>query len=200
MLAKTFGFAVHGVDARTIVIEVNVAQGTRFLMSGLPDNALKESQLRIESALKHLGYFMPRKRTVVNLAPADVRKEGAAYDLPIALCILEASEQIITGKLERFIIMGELALDGVLRPVKGVLPITIQARKEGFTGMVVPEANAREAAVVDGIDVFPVRTLPQAIRFLLDQEVIEPLRVNARDLFETHVNSYDADFKDVQGQ
>ena len=201
MLAKTLGFAVHGVDARTILIEVNVAQGTRFFMSGLPDNALKESQLRIESSLKHWGYFMPRKRTVVNLAPADVRKEGAAYDLPIALCILEASEQIITtGKLEKFIIMGELALDGVLRPVKGVLPIAIQARKDGFTGMVVPEANAREAAVVDGIDVFPVRNLPQAIRFLQDEEAIAPLRINARDLFETKVNSYDADFKDVQGQ
>src|SRR5688572_8214513 len=142
MLAKTFGFAVHGVDARSILIEVNVGQGTRFFMSGLPDNALKESQLRIESALKDLKYFMPRKRTVVNLAPADIRKEGSSYDLPIALCILEASEQIHTNKLEKFIIMGELALDGVLRPIKGVLPITIQARKEGFRGMVVPEGNA----------------------------------------------------------
>src|SRR5687768_11380033 len=152
MLAKTFGSAVHGVDARTILIEVNVGQGTRFFMSGLPDNALKESQLRIESALKHWEYFMPRKRTVVNLAPADVRKEGSAFDLPIALCILEASEQITTNKLEKFIIMGELALDGVLRPVKGVLPIAIQARKAGYTGLVIPEANAREAGVVDGLD------------------------------------------------
>jgi magnesium chelatase family protein len=200
MLAKTFGFAVHGVDARTILIEVNVAQGTRFFMSGLPDNALKESQLRIESALKHCRYFMPRKRTVVNLAPADVRKEGSAYDLPIALCVLEASEQIFTNKLERFIIMGELALDGVLRPIKGVLPIAIQARRDGFKGMVVPEANAREAAVVEGIDVFPVRTLKEAIRFLQDEQQIAPLRVNARELFEARQNSYDADFKDVQGQ
>src|SRR5688500_4549964 len=119
-------------------------------MSGLPDNALKESQLRIESALKNWKYFMPRERTVVNLAPADVRKEGSAYDLPIALCILEASEQIFTGKLEQYIIMGELALDGGLRPIKGVLPIAIQARKEGFKGLLVPEANAREAAVVEG--------------------------------------------------
>src|SRR5688500_13728690 len=149
MLAKTFGSAVHGVDARTILIEVNVGQGTRFYMSGLPDNALKESQLRIESALKNWKYFMPRERTVVNLAPADIRKEGSAYDLPIALCILEASEQIHTSNLEKFIIMGELALDGVLRPVKGVLPITIQARKEGFKGMVVPAGNGKEAAVVD---------------------------------------------------
>src|SRR5690349_7827486 len=164
MLATTFGSAVHGVDARTILIEVNVGQGTRFYMSGLPDNALKESQLRIESTLKHWGYFMPRKRTVVNLAPADIRKEGSAYDLPIALCVLEASEQIVTNKLDKFMIMGELALDGVLRPIKGVLPIAIHARKEGFKGLIIPDGNAREAAVVEGLDVFPVKTLPEAIR------------------------------------
>lgn len=200
MLAKTFGFAVHGVDARSILIEVDIAQGLGFFMSGLPDNALKESQLRVEAALKHWAYFMPRKRTVVNLAPADVRKEGSAYDLPIALCILEASGQIATNKLDQFIFMGELALDGVLRPIKGVLPIAIQARREGFKGMVVPEANAREAAVVDGIDVYPVKTLPDAIRFLEDQLRIQPLKVNLRELFETKVNAYDTDFKDVQGQ
>ncbi len=200
MLAKTFGFAVHGVDARTILIECNVGQGTRFFMSGLPDNALKESQLRIETALKHLNYFMPRNRTVVNLAPADVRKEGAAYDLPIALCVLEASEQIVTGKLEKFIIMGELALDGGLRAIKGVLPIAIQARKEGFKGLIVPEANAREAAVVDGLDVIPVRTLPETIAFLRGKKTIEPLRINARELFRSQSTAYDTDFKDVQGQ
>lgn len=200
MLAKTFGFAVHGVDARAVLIEVDIAQGTGFFISGLPDNALKESQLRVESALKHLSYFMPRKRTVVNLAPADVRKEGSAYDLPIALCILKASEQIATNKLEDFMIMGELALDGALRPIKGVLPMAIQARREGFTGMVVPAANAREAAVVEGIDVFPVKSLPEAIRFLQDEVTIHPLRVNARGMFETKTNSYDTDFADVQGQ
>lgn len=200
MLAKTFGFAVHGVDARSILIEVDIAQGLGFFMSGLPDNALKESQLRVESALKHWAYFMPRKRTVVNLAPADVRKEGSSYDLPIALCILQSSGQITTNKLEEFIIMGELALDGVLRPIKGVLPIAIQARREGFKGLVVPEANAREAAVVDGIDVYPVKTLPDAIRFLEGRLSIEPLKVNLRDLFETKVNAYDSDFRDVQGQ
>ncbi|HEY9487703.1 MAG TPA: magnesium chelatase domain-containing protein, partial [Chryseosolibacter sp.] len=200
MLAKTFGSAVHGVDARTILIEVNVGQGTRFFMSGLPDNALKESQLRIESALKNWEYFMPRKRTVVNLAPADIRKEGSAYDLPIALCILEASEQITTNKLEKFMIMGELALDGVLRPIKGVLPIAIHAQREGFKGLIVPEANAREAAVVDGLDVFPVKTLPQAISFLQDDQQIAPLKLDAREIFKAHANAYDTDFKDVQGQ
>ena len=200
MLAKTFGSAVHGVDARTILIEVNVGQGTRFYMSGLPDNALKESQLRIESALKNWKYFMPRERTVVNLAPADIRKEGSAYDLPIALCILEASGQIVTKKLDTFMIMGELALDGVLRPIKGVLPIAIHARKQGFKGLIVPEENAREAAVVDGIDVFPVKTLPAAISFLEGDEPIAPLKVNAREIFETQSKTYDTDFKDVQGQ
>lgn len=200
MLAKTFGYAVHGIDARTILIEVNVGQGTRFFMSGLPDNALKESQLRIESSFKHWGYFMPRKRTVVNLAPADIRKEGSAYDLPIALCILEASGQITTKKLEKFIIMGELALDGVLRSIKGVLPVAIQARKEGFKGIIVPEANAREAAVVDGLDVFPVRTLPETISFLQDEQPIAPLKLNTREIFESRTNAYDTDFRDVQGQ
>jgi len=134
------------------------------------------------------------------LAPADIRKEGSSYDLPIALCILEASEQIHTSNLEKFIIMGELALDGVLRPVKGVLPITIQARKEGFKGMVVPAGNGKEAAVVDGIDVFPVKTLREAIRFLEGDQPIAPLKVNARELFQTQSNTYDTDFKDVQGQ
>ncbi len=200
MLAKTYGGAVHGVDARTILIEVTVGQGTRFFMSGLPDNALKESQLRIESTLKHLGYFMPRKRTVVNLAPADIRKEGSAYDLPIALCVLEASEQIHTRKLDQFVIMGELALDGTLRPVKGVLPIAIHARQEKYKGLIIPESNAREAAVVNGLNVYPVSTLPQAIDFLTDAVTMEPFRVNAKEIFQSRLNAYDTDFKDVQGQ
>src|SRR5690606_13202818 len=178
MLAKTFGAAVHGVDARTILIETNVGQGTRFFMSGLPDNALKESQLRIESTFKHLGYFMPRKRTVVNLAPADIRKEGSAYDLPIALCVLEASGQIKTEKLDQFIIMGELALDGMLRPIKGVLPIAIHARREKSSGLIIPEANAREAAVVDGLNVYGVKSLQDAIDFLTGKSELKPMHVN----------------------
>lgn len=200
MLAKTFGSAVHGVDARTILIEVNVGQGTRFFMSGLPDNAVKESELRVESALKHLNYWMPRERTVVNLAPADIRKEGSSYDLPIALCILEASGQITTNKLDKYLIMGELALDGALRPIKGVLPIAIQARNENFSGLIIPAGNAREAAVVDGLDVFAVASLPEAIGFLCGKAQLDPLRVNARDIFATNPNAYDTDFRDVQGQ
>lgn len=200
MLAKTFGSAVHGVDARTIMVEVNIGQGTKFYMSGLPDNAVKESQHRVESALKNCGYFMPREKTVVNLAPADIRKEGSSYDLPIALCVLKASGQITTDKLDQFLIMGELALDGILRPIKGVLPIAIQARKEGFKGFIIPEGNAREAAVVDGLEVFPVKTLKEAISFLQNKLEIQPLKVNAREIFATKSNSYDSDFKDVQGQ
>lgn len=200
MLAKTFGSAVHGVDARTIMVEVNVGQGTKFYMSGLPDNAVKESQHRVESALKNCNYFMPRKKTVVNLAPADIRKEGTSYDLPIALCVLQASGQIDALKLDQYLIMGELALDGVLRPIKGVLPIAIQAAKEKFKGLILPEGNAREAAVVDGLDVLPVSSLPEAISFLEGKIEIVPLKVDARRMFEMKLNSYDTDFKDVQGQ
>jgi magnesium chelatase family protein len=132
MVAKTFGSAVSGVDAKLITIEVNVGQGTNFYMVGLPDSAVKESQQRVESALKFYGYRMPRQKVVVNLAPADIRKEGSSYDLPIALGIIQGSEQVYFPALEDYIIMGELSLDGKLRPIKGVLPIAIEARKTGF--------------------------------------------------------------------
>jgi magnesium chelatase family protein len=200
MLAKTFGSAVHGVNARTILVEVNVEQGVRFFMSGLPDNAVKESQHRVESALKNYGYFMPRKKTVVNLAPADIRKEGSAYDLPIALCVLKASEQILAGELERYCIMGELSLDGKLRPIKGVLPIAIQSKAEGHKGFILPAENAKEAAVVDGLQVFPVNDLAEAIAFLAGKKEIKPFEVDSKAMFAQKVNNYDTDFKDVQGQ
>lgn len=200
MLAKTFGSAVHGVDARTITIEVNVGQGVRFFMSGLPDSAVKESEHRVESALKNYKYFMPREKTVVNLAPADIRKEGSSYDLPIALCILKASGQMIGATLDQYMIMGELALDGTLRPIKGVLPIAIQAKKEGFKGFILPRDNAREAAIVDGLDIFPVETVKQAVEFLDEKITIEPVKVDAVQMFSSKMNSYDFDFKDVQGQ
>jgi magnesium chelatase family protein len=156
MVSKTFGSAVHGVDARTITVEVNVTQGKEFHMSGLPDTAVKESQHRVESSFKSLKYFMPRNKVVVNLAPADIRKEGSAYDLPIALAVLKASGQIEAEALDQYVIMGELSLDGILRPIKGVLPIAIQARKEEFKGFVLPKANAREAAIVNNLDVIGV--------------------------------------------
>ncbi len=200
MVAKTFGSAVHGVDAKTITVEVDVIQGQKFFMTGLPDVAIKESQHRIESAMKSLHYYMPRNKVVVNLAPADLRKEGSAYDLPIALCILLASGQIITDKLEKYVIMGELALDGTLRPIKGVLPIAIQARKEEFKGFILPKANVREAAIVNNLDVIGVETLQEAIDFFEGKINIEPLRIDTRDVFQSKLNSYDTDFKDVQGQ
>lgn len=200
MLAKTFGSAVHGVNARTISVEVNVDQGLRFFMSGLPDNAVKESQHRVEAALKSCNYYMPRKKTVVNLAPADIRKEGSSYDLPIALCVLQASGQITTESLHEYLIMGELALDGKLRPIKGVLPIAIQAQKEGFKGFILPADNAREAAVVKDLVVLPVKTLKEAVDFLLGKITIEPTFVDSKEIFVTKLNYYDIDFKDVQGQ
>jgi magnesium chelatase family protein len=200
MVSKTFGGAVHGVDARTIMIEVSVDQGTRFYMSGLPDNAIKESQHRVESALKSAKFRMPRKKTVVNLAPADIRKEGSAYDLPIALCVLRSSGQVIIHNLDEYIIMGELTLDGTLRPIKGVLPIAIQASREKFKGFILPADNAKEAAIVNGLNVYPVRSLKDAVRFLQGIDVIEPLTVDAQQVFATKLNYYDTDFKDVQGQ
>lgn len=199
-LAKTFGSAVHGVDAKTIMVEVSVDQGLRYFMSGLPDNAIKESQHRIESAMKSNKFFMPRKKTVVNLAPADIRKEGSAYDLPIALCILKASGQMNTELLEEFVIMGELALDGNLRPIKGVLPIAIQAAREKFKGFILPAENAREAAVVEGLDIIPVSTLREAVSFLTGKTSIPPVSVNVKEVFALKMNQYDTDFKDVQGQ
>jgi len=200
MVSKTYGGAVHGVDARTILVEVSVGQGLHFHISGLPDNAVKESQHRVESALKNAGLFFPRNKTVVNLAPADIRKEGSAYDLAIAVCVLRSSEQIVTELADQYIIMGELALDGTLRPIRGVLPIAIQARKEGFKGFLLPAANAREAAIVNNLDVLPVNTLREAIDFLEGRAVIAPLQVDTREIFAATANSYDTDFKDVQGQ
>ena len=200
MVAKTFGSAVHGVDARSITVEVNVTQGKDFHMSGLPDTAVKESQHRVESSFKSLKFFMPRNKVVVNLAPADLRKEGSAYDLPIALSVLKASGQIEAPNLDQYVIMGELSLDGILRPIKGVLPIAIQARKNEFKGFVLPKMNAREAAIVDNLDVIGVETLQEAIDFFEGKKQIEPLRIDTREIFQSRVNVYDADFKDVQGQ
>ncbi len=200
MLTKTFGSAVQGVNAYTITMEVVVTAGTNFFVVGLPDNAIKESQQRIEAALKSRGYRMPRTKVVVNMAPADIRKEGAAYDLPLALGILHASQQLQTEQLGDYIIMGEMSLDGELRPIRGVLPIAIQARKEGFKGFILPRENAQEAAIVNNLDVVPVTTMQEAIDFLEGRAEIEPVRIDTRNLFEHAANKYSADFADVQGQ
>jgi len=200
MLSKVFGSAVYGVHAYTITIEVNVGQGTKFFLVGLPDNAIKESEQRIESALKQYRYTFPRQKVVVNMAPADIRKEGSAYDLPIALGILAASGQMMATDIEQYIIMGELSLDGTLRPIKGVLPISIEARKQQFKGIILPLENAEEAAIVNNLEVIGVANIQQAIDHLEGKHIIEPLRKDTRELFNNHTNSYEADFANVQGQ
>jgi magnesium chelatase family protein len=200
MLTKTFGSAVQGVNAYTVTIEVNVTPGTRYWMVGLPDSAVKESEFRIDSSLKQHGYRMPRQKVVINMAPADIRKEGSAYDLPIALGILAASDQMQGDRLAEYMIMGELSLDGTLRPIKGVLPIAIQARKEGFKGFILPVQNAREAAIVNRLDVLGVENIKQAIDFFDGKADLQPLVVDTREEFQHVANLYAADFSDVQGQ
>ena len=200
MIALTYGASVYGVDASLITIEVNVTQGTNFFMVGLPDNAVKESQQRVESAVKHLGYFMPRQKIIVNLAPADLKKEGSSYDLPIALSILTGSGQLGTKELDKYMILGELSLDGVLRPVKGVLPIAIEARKQGLKGFILPKQNAAEAAIVNDLDVIPCEKLQDAIDYLEGKSTILPLERDTRDLFEYEQERLEVDFEDVQGQ
>jgi magnesium chelatase family protein len=200
MITRTFGSAVYGVSASLISIEVNIVKGTHLYMVGLPDNAVKESQHRIESVLKHIGCEMPRQRVIVNLAPADIRKEGAAYDLPIALCILEASKQYRFENLEDYLVMGELALDGTLRPIKGALPIAIEARAKKLKGFILPEENAHEAAIVNNIDIIPVKTINEALSFFTGEKKITPLVIDTRELFAQRAEHYALDFKDVQGQ
>lgn len=200
MLAKTYGSAVYGVDAFKITIEVNVGQGTKFFMVGLPDSAVKESEQRVESAIKYYNYKMPRQKVVINLAPADIRKEGSSYDLPIALGILKASEQIAAEELDQYVIMGELALDGELRPIKGALPIAIEARKNGFKGFILPKENASEAAIVDELEVIGVENIQEAIQHLEGEQVISPLVYDTRDIFYNEQDDYASDFADVQGQ
>ncbi|HRZ41979.1 MAG TPA: YifB family Mg chelatase-like AAA ATPase [Bacteroidales bacterium] len=200
MLVKTFGSTILGIDAITITIEVNVDQGVNFMLVGLPDSAVKESQQRIESALKHFGLKLPGKKTVINMAPADIRKEGSAYDLPLAIGILAASEQIKHERVGKFVIMGELSLDGLLKPIKGALPIAIQTRKEGFEGLILPKANVMEAAIVDKIDVYGAESLLEVINIFNGTPSLQPVKINTREAFFQGVESYEFDFSDVKGQ
>lgn len=200
MLVKTYGAAVHGINATTVTIEVNMSQGVKFFLVGLPDNAVKESHQRIDSALRTNGYKIPGKRIVINMAPADIRKEGAAYDLPLAIGILASSEQITDHKLADFTIMGELSLDGSLQPIKGVLPMSVQAMDEGFKGLILPKQNAREAAVVSDLDVIGVENIKEVISFLNGEIEIEPTVVDTRKEFYDNINKTDIDFADVKGQ
>jgi magnesium chelatase family protein len=202
MLIKTYGSAVYGVDAATITVEVSVdGTGGKYFMVGLPDNAVKESLQRIETALKESEYRMPRMKIVINLAPADVRKEGSAYDLPIAIGILIASGQIEdTIDVSKYIIMGELSLDGSVQPMKGALPISIQARKEDFKGFILPKKNEREGGIVDSLDVYGVETLKDVIDIIEGNSELKPVHVDTRQEFEENLKNLRYDFTDVKGQ
>ncbi len=200
MLVKTFGSAVYGVNAQTITVEVNVSDGIRFHLVGLPDNAVKESTLRIEAALKNNGYRIPGKKIIVNMAPADIRKEGSSYDLTIAIGILAATEQLKSDKLDDYIIMGELGLDGDIQPMKGTLPIAIQARADKFKGIIVPEANGMEGAIVADLSVYGVNNLKEVCNFLEGKTELEKVVFNTRDEFAYQQQQIPYDFAEVKGQ
>lgn len=200
MLVKTFGSAVYGLDATIITVEVNVTPGVNFFLVGLPDSAVKESQQRIESALVTNGCKMPGRKIVINMAPADIRKEGSAYDLTLATGILAASGQIPPERLDKFLIMGELSLDGGVQPIKGALPIAIKAKEEGFRGMILPVQNAREAAVVSAIDVYGVETIAEVIAFFRGERFPDQVFVDAKKEFLSNSDGYEYDFSDVKGQ
>jgi len=200
MLVRTFASAVTGIDAVTVTIEVNESRGVQFFLVGLPDSAVKESQHRIASALSALNHHWPGKQIVINMAPADIRKEGSAYDLPLALGILAADEKVSKQDIETFVLMGELSLDGTLQPVKGVLPIALRAREEGFKGLIVPVKNAREAAVVSGLEVYGMENLGDVVEFFNGSRKFMPVRVDLHEIFASEANKYDVDFSDVRGQ
>ena len=178
MLVKTFGSALNGIEAITVTIEVNIDRGVQFFLVGLPDSAVKESQQRIEAALSNNGLKYPKRKITINMAPADIRKEGSSYDLPIAIAILAASEQISADLLDKYIIMGELSLDGSLNPIKGVLPIAIRAMQDGFKGLILPAANAKEAAVVEDIEVYGLNDIKEVISFLNGTSDFVPVEIS----------------------
>lgn len=200
MLVKTYGSAVFGVDALTITIEVSIGGGNKYHIVGLPDNAIKESLRRIESAIQSAGLKMPRQKIVINLAPADIRKEGSAYDLPIAIAILAASGQIESPETADYFIMGELSLDGGLQSIKGALPIAIQAKAAGFKGFILPKDNSREAAIVADLTVYGMSNLGEVVAFFNGQEKPERVFINSEATFLRHQDNYEFDFSDVKGQ
>lgn len=200
MLVKTHGSAVQGVDAMSVTMEVNVGPGMKMALVGLPDKAVQESVDRIKTAIQHNGYFWPRGRIVINLAPADVRKEGSGYDLGLAIGLLAASNQVDRDLLDQYLIMGELSLDGILHPVKGVLPIAMHARKLGFRGFILPVENAREAAIVNQLEVIPVKHLSEAVDFLNGKLSIAPVTQDTREVFNVAQTMGLEDLADVKGQ
>jgi len=200
MLVKVFGSAVFGVEATTITVEVNIDKGVGYHLVGLPDNAIKESSFRIVAALKNNGYNLPVKKIIINMAPADLRKEGSAYDLTLAIGILAASGQINADEVGRYLIMGEMSLDGGLQPIKGALSIAIKAKEEGFKGFFLPIQNAKEAAIVEGLDVYAVENVLQVIDFFEGKGTLEPTTINTSEEFNKTLDFPEFDFSDVKGQ
>ena len=200
MLVKVLAAAIQGINATLVTIEVNALRGIKFYLVGLPDNAVKESHQRINSALQYNGLRFPSKQIIVNMAPADIKKEGSAYDLPIAVGILAADEVISTDKLNRYLIMGELGLDGMLMPIKGALPIAIKAKELGYEGIILPMGNAAEAAVVSSITVYGAENLIQVIQFLNGEESMNPYKVDIEDDFYSKQSNFPFDFSEVRGQ
>lgn len=199
MLIKTYGSAIHGIDAIIITIEVNISQGSKFHLVGLPDNAVKESHHRLFAVINNIGYRFPRRRIVINMAPADIKKEGSAYDLPIAIALLAASEQFVCETIESFVMMGELSLDGSLKPVKGILPMTLKAKESGFKGIIVPKVNALEAAMVDGIEVYGFEDLTEVIEMLSTGSKNGIVQVDREKQLD-NLENFPYDFADVKGQ
>jgi magnesium chelatase family protein len=201
MLVKVFGAAVFGINATIVTAEVNVEPGAYFQLVGLPDSAVKESQQRIDAALRNNGLYAPRgKGVTINLAPADIRKEGTAYDLPLAVGLLAATEQVPAEMLEHYLVMGELSLDGGVRPIKGALPIAIEAKLQGFKGLILPAANAREAAIVHGLIVYGVEHLTEVVHLLRGQPTVQPTVVDIEAEFANSSRAYPVDIADVKGQ
>lgn len=200
MLVKVYGFAVQGIDATLITIEVNCTKGIKFMLVGLPDTSVKESHERIVSALQFNGHKFPRRQIVINMSPADIRKEGSAYDLPLAIGILAASEYIKTDKLDDYIMMGELSLDGSILPIKGVLPIAIKARELGYKGIILPKKNGKEAAVVNNLEVYAVDNINEVIKFFNGEIKLEQVFVDTRAEFYKHQQLFEFDFSEVKGQ
>jgi magnesium chelatase family protein len=200
MLAKTYSAAVNGLEATTITVEVNLAKGSLFRLSGLADTAVKESYDRISAALPNVGHPLPLANLTINLSPADLKKEGSGFDLPIAIGILGASERIDTERLHEYMMIGELGLDGKIKPVRAVLPIAIRARKERFKGLIVPKENIREAAIVNNLDVYGMDNLGDVIDFMNGSRNYEPMVVDTRKEFFSQQSSHELDFSDVKGQ
>lgn len=200
MLVKVYAAALQGIDATIVTIEVNSSRGIKFFLVGLPDSAVKESHERIVSALQVNGYRFPSRQIVVNMAPADIRKEGSSYDLPLAIGILASAGEISEEKLSRYLIIGELSLDGSLQPIKGALPIAISARKQGFDGFILPKQNAREAAVVNNLNVYGVENIKEVIEFFNGERELLPTIVNTREEFYQQQSNFSYDFSDVKGQ